>query len=75
MIQAVGLFYQLPQMQDKLLDPTYYENFFKGTAIFSLTAAFAPEVVLFTEPEAFYNASVGAPEPAVVIVEETKKKD
>jgi hypothetical protein len=69
MVQAVGLFYQFPQMQDKLLDPTYYENFFKGTAIFSLTAALAPEVVLFTEPEALYQASVGTPEPAVEIVE------
>jgi hypothetical protein len=39
-----------PLIRDSLVDPEYYNNLYFGTATFSMTASFAPEVTFLKEP-------------------------
>jgi hypothetical protein len=64
MCQFAARFLQFPLIRDSLLDESYYDNFLFGTAMFSLTASFAPEVTFFKEPTA---------QAAVTEEEETKE--
>lgn len=48
--QFAAHFLLFPSIRDSLVDPEYYNNLYFGSATFSMTASFAPQVTFLKEP-------------------------
>ncbi|KAI2509263.1 hypothetical protein MHU86_5151 [Fragilaria crotonensis] len=48
--QFAAHFLLFPRIRDSLVDPEYYNNLYFGSATFSMTASFAPQVTFLKEP-------------------------